>query len=163
MAASPESPAPTYEFTGPTGFRMRWKWFLVALAILLAYGMWQCGTALYNGRELSNLAVERFHKKLNSNDYKGICAEADPAFGCQAKEEEITKFLAKVHQKLGDAGTVKLLTINVSAEAGGTFVVVHYDSTFARGPAEETFTWIKKSGALKLYGYHVTSNLFVVD
>ena len=49
----------------------------------------------------------------------------------------------------------------VNAGTSGTFIVARYDTTFARGKATETFTWIKRNGVLKLYGYHVESNALV--
>jgi hypothetical protein len=68
-----------------------------------------------------------------------------------------------VHRKLGDAGSGKLTNLNVSAQSGGTFITVQYDTKFARGPAVESFTWIKEGNSVKLYRYNIQSNLLAVE
>jgi len=73
----------------------------------------------------------------------------------------LVKFLEAIHTKLGNAGAERLLNATVNAGTDGTFVTTEYDTTFAGGSAIETFTWIKKRGALKLYGYNVQSNTFL--
>jgi hypothetical protein len=163
MTTPPLTPTPPIEPESRIGFRMRWKWFLTALAVLLAYLMWQCGTALYHGRELSNAAVQHFHKQLNDGDYQAILSEADPGFSSGRKMADLIKFFEVVHRKLGDAGAESLTNINVNAQTNGTFVTTVYTTTFARSTATETFTWKKYGSALKLYGYNINSNALILQ
>ena|ERR1700690_2008967 len=143
--------------------RAWWKWSLALTALLLVFLMWQCGSALRQGRALADPAVHEFHKKINAGRYEEICREADNSLGGIEKRDELIKFLEATHAKLGDAGVSNQLNMRVNATTFGNFVVAQYETTFARGTAVETFTWVKKSGALRLYGYHIESNALVVN
>ena len=68
-----------------------------------------------------------------------------------------------MHTKLGNATAEDLTNTTVNATTGGTFVVSSYDSTFASGKAQETFTWVKSSAGLKLSGYNIQSNVFIIN
>jgi hypothetical protein len=136
------SPAPNFGYTPDPPKRAWWKWSLGLAA-------------------LAEPAVQAFHAKLNAGKYEEIYQEADAAFTGTGKHDELVKFLAAVHTKLGDAEVTNQVNMFVNATTSGTFIVTRYDTTFARGTAVETFTWTKKSGNLKLYGYHVESNALV--
>ena len=140
-----------------------WKWSLLVTGVMAALLMWQCGSALVQGRNLSNPAVQHFHDELNADRYDEIYREGDDGFIRSGKEEDLVKFLQAVHTKLGDAGAASLVNIRVNATTSGTFIVTQYNTTFARGPAVETFTWVKRSGTLKLHGYHIESTALVVS
>ena len=142
---------------------MLWKWSIVATIVVLGCFLWQCGSALMTGRELSNAAAQRFHGELNSEQYEQIYDEADAGFRSSGKKEELVKFLQAVHRKLGNAGTQTLSNIMVQSTPGGTFLIATYTTKFDRGAAVEKFVWIKESGRLVLRGYNVQSNTFIVD
>jgi hypothetical protein len=114
-----------------------------------------------SGTSLGQPAVQAFHAKLNAGKHEEIYQEADAPFTGTGIHDELVKFLAAVHTKLADAGVTNQVNIFVNATTSGTSIVTRYDQTFARGTAVETFTWTKKSGNLKLYGYHVESNALV--
>lgn len=137
------------------------KWSLVATAILVAYFMWQCGSALSAGARLSNDAVRHFHSQLDSGAYGDILGESDEAFQNSGNRDEIIKFLTGVHSKLGLSHGFTRTNLFVNATPGGTFIRVTYDSTFDQGGAVETFTWRKAAGGLKLVAYQVNSNVFI--
>lgn len=139
-----------------------WKWTLIVTAVVMTFFMWQCGTALFHGRGLANVAVRHFHEQLNTGDYAQICQEADARFTQAQNSSEVTKFLQAVHNKLGSAGTEKLVNLNVSVTTNGTFVVTQYSTAFDAGQAQETFTWLKSGNALKLAGYNIQSNAFIL-
>jgi hypothetical protein len=138
--------------------RVLWRWSFFITAVVLAFFMWQCGSALLQGRHLSNQAVRQFHEELNAREYEVICQDASDGFTRSTKHDDILKFLEGVHTKLGSADSESLLSLNANATTNGTFLVTRYNTQFANGPAVETFTWIKSAGALKLYGYNVQSN-----
>jgi Protein of unknown function (DUF4019) len=135
-----------------------WKWSLGLTAILLTYFMWQCGSALVQGRTLANAAVHHFHEKLNSGQYEEICRSADQAFTAAQGHEEVVKFLTAVHRKLGNAGAESQVNIRVDSNTNGTFITTFYRTEFASGAATETFTWRKSGGAIRLLGYNVQSS-----
>jgi hypothetical protein len=148
------SPAPNFGYTPDPPKRAWWKGSPGLTALLLIYLIWQCGSALRQGRVLAEPAVEAFHAEE-------IYQEADAAFTGTGKHDGLVKLLAAVDTKLGDAGVTNQVHMFVNATTSGTFIVTRYDTIFARGTAGETFTWTKKSGNLKLYGYHVESNALV--
>ena len=157
-----EGRVPDFGYRAPArkDVRVLWKLSLVLSAVVLTFYMWQCGSAIMMGRNSANQLVRHFHRELNSAQYGEIFDEADEGF---TKREELASLLGAVHTKLGDAGTESLTNMSVNAGTDGTFVTTEYKTVFARGSAIETFTWIKKGGTLKLYGYNVQSSVFVTD
>lgn len=138
--------------------RALWKWSLALTGILLLVLMWQCGAGLIEGRRLSNTAVQQFHQKLNAERYDEICREADEEF---VKREELTKLLEAVHSKMGNVESETLVKVRVNATTGGSFITTQFRTTFAQGPATETFTWVKGNGVLRLRGYSIQSSAFL--
>jgi hypothetical protein len=154
-------PAPVGEQTAKRPKVIIWKWTLIATALFLTYFLWECGSGFYQGGRHANEAVRRFHQELNSGKYEQICQEAAEGFREKDKHDELIKLLQAVHTKLGDVKAESFGNITVNAGTDGTFIVTSYSSTFERGMAEETFTWLKRAGGLELYTYHIESNAFV--
>lgn len=143
--------------------RVLWKWSIVITVVVLGYLMWQCGSGLLAGRNLSNTAVQDFHDQLNDEHYQEIFADADDGFQQSGnKKEETIKFLQAVHRKLGNAQQAHLVNIMVQATPGGTYIMAAYTTRFEHGEADEKFVWTRKSGQLKLHGYNVQSKVFVI-
>jgi hypothetical protein len=125
--------------------------------------MWQCGSALVQGRELADAAVRHFHQQLNARNYEGIFREADQGFKAGQGHDESIRFLEAVHQQLGLAGPETRVSIRVEANPGGTFLTTQYSTMFAAAAATEMFTWVKSSGTLKLNAYHIQSNALIME
>jgi hypothetical protein len=113
------------------------------------------------GARLSDEAVRHFHAQLDSEAYDDIVLDSDEEFQNSENREEIVKFLAGVHSKLGPSRDFTRTNIFVNAGTSGTFIKVTYQSTFDHGNALEAFTWKKAAGGLKLVRYDVTSNAFL--
>jgi hypothetical protein len=160
---TPEIPASEAKATTTSARRGLWKWSLAFTAVLLTFLLWQCGTALRQGRALADPAVQEFHEKLNAGQYDEIYRGADQGLAGEGRQDELVKFLEGVHTKLGDASVATQINIRVNATTFGSSIVAQYNTTFARGSAVETFTWVKRSGTLKLYGYDIRSNALVVN
>jgi hypothetical protein len=143
--------------------RVLWKWSLGVTTEVVAFLAWQCGSALYQGPELSNAAVKQFHLELNGANYEEICDRADQGFTNTNQRDDLVKFLTAVHAKLGNAVADNLTNVRVNTNTGGTFLVTQYSTEFERGSAVETFTWIKSNGAVKLYGYNINSKELVLN
>jgi hypothetical protein len=116
---------------------------------------WQCASTLAYNKRLTRAAVQQFHQEFNDGEYHKIFTEADPGFTEGKTEDDLVKFLIAIHMQLGDAGAVYLTNINVNAKTNGTFTTVRCKTTFSRGSAMETFTWMKMGNTLKLYGYDI--------
>jgi hypothetical protein len=147
-------------FAEPKHKRTVLKWSLVATALVFGYFAWQCGSGMSTGARLSDDAVRHFHSQLDSGAYDNIVGESDEAFQNSDSHEELLKFLAGVHSKLGTSRGFTRTNILVNANTNGTFIRVSYASTFEQGNAVEVFTWRKVGGGLKLMGYHVESKTF---
>jgi hypothetical protein len=150
-------PSPTLQ-SEHRPIRVLWKWSFFITAIVLAFLMWQCGSALIQGRRSANDAVRHFHEQLNAGGYEQICQEASDGFREGANRDELIRLLQGVHKKLGAVDTESLVNLSVNATTNGTLVTSRYNTKFAAGSAVETFTWIKSGSTLKLYGYNVQSN-----
>jgi len=110
----------------------------------------------------SNDAVRRFHSLLDSRNYEELLRESDEDFQRAESHEELLKFLADVHSKLGASHDSTRTYIGVIFTTNGTLVKVTYQSTFERGKVTETFTWRKAvDGGLSLHGYDIYSNSFL--
>jgi hypothetical protein len=143
--------------------RELWKWSLAVTIVILLFSMWQCGSALVQGRKLANAAVRHFHQQLNTEEYEEIYRETDDRFKAGQSHDEFVKFLQAVHKKLGDAGEEKQVSIRADTNTYGTFITTWYSTAFATSTATETFIWVKSSGTLKLYGYHIQSNDLILN
>jgi hypothetical protein len=145
----------------PKHKRVLLKWSLLATVLVLGYFMWQCGSGMKAGARLSDDAVRHFHSQLDSGAYEDIVRDADEAFQNSGNRDEIIKFLAGVHSKLGPSRGFTRTNIFVNASTNGTFIRVTYQSTFDQGNAVEAFTWKKAGAGLKLVRFDVNSNAFV--
>lgn len=157
MTTFPTTPIPD-SAQGPPPKRVLWKWSAVLSTLILVFLMWQCGSALLQGRKLADAAVRQFHQQLNAEDYERIYREADERFRGQNHLDSI-RFLEAVHNQLGLAGTATQINVRVDTNTRGTFLTAQYSTAFAAGTATEMFTWIKSSGTLKLYGYHIQGRM----
>jgi hypothetical protein len=157
------SPVAEYGAAPNAPQRVLWKWSVAVTAAILLFLMWQCGSALYHARALSNTAIREFHQHLNSGQYEQIYLTADQGFAQEDKHDELVRFLEAVHRRFGDARTENLINVNVNATTDGTFIVAQYNTTFAQGSATETFSWLKRWGTLKLHGYRIQPNGFILD
>lgn len=150
---------PDNSVTSPKG--MLWKWSLALTASVFILITWQCRSALRQGRTLADPAVQDFHRELNEGQYEQIYRAADSGLAGEGRHDALIKFLEGVHTKLGEAGVARQLSIRVSATTFGSSIIAQYDTTYTRGSAIETFTWVKKDGNLKLHGYDIRSNALV--
>jgi hypothetical protein len=162
LAAPNTSSTPDFGYA-PTPKRVRilWKLSSAVTAVILIFYVWQCGSAITEGRRSANQLVQRFHQLLNGSHYEQIAQESDQALLQEEKQEDLVTLLAAVHTKLGDVAGESLTNMSVNAGTDGTFVKTEYKTTYSRGSAVETFTWIKRGGTLKLYGYNIQSNAFL--
>jgi hypothetical protein len=158
---SQAAPLPSSPTTVPAPARRKpsaLKRTLTAVLLLaLAWLLWQCGSEVVAGARLSNAAVRQFHSQLDSGSYNDIFQNAAPEFQSSGSREDLSKFLAGVHSKLGASRDFHLTNINVSKSNHGSFLRVVYQSSFEQGSAQETFTWKKENGTLKLVRYDVNS------
>jgi hypothetical protein len=162
--ATLRTPTPLVPPSAQAPAKRKWisvKWTLVAIVLLFGYFAWQCGSGMKAGALLSDEAVRHFHSQLDSEAYGDIVRDSDEAFQNSESRDELVKFLAVVHSKLGPSRDFTRTNIFVNANTNGTFIKVTYQSTFDQGNAVEAFTWKKAATGLKLVRYDVSSKTFL--
>jgi hypothetical protein len=159
-AAAPQTPVGN-DPAQPRPKRVLLKWSLLATVLVLGYFMWQCGSGMNAGTRLSDDAVTHLHSQLDSGAYDDIVRDSEEAFQNSESRDELVKFLAGVHSKLGPSRGFTRTNIFVNANTNGTFIRVTYQSTFDQGNAVEAFTWKQAGTGLKLVRYDVNSKVFV--
>ncbi len=140
---------------------------VLVLGLLLIGGMYQCARTISGfvreGTGPALRAAERFHSQLNRGEYSQILAGATDEFRKSASEEDLTKFLAAVHRKLGDFLAAGPPAYTFQATTGGNFVVLTYESTFEHGKGTERFTWKMVDGQPRLMGYNIDSRELITN
>jgi Protein of unknown function (DUF4019) len=142
--------------------RRIWRWVVLGNIFLFSFFAYRCTSGIMVTARNSDTAVAAFHTDLNSGAYKTIYDSSDERFQRSSKEQELLEFFNAVHTKLGNTGTSERRNIDVNATTNGTFANVTYATTFERGSAIETFTWIVSDGKLKLVGYNINSRELIV-
>ena len=87
-----------------------WKTSIAITVAVVGFFCWHCSSVAGRARQLSDVEIRQFHEKLNSGNYGQIYDDADDTFRNSGREEELTKFLQAVHDRLGDAGSYTLRT-----------------------------------------------------
>ena len=132
-SVEPATVAIPANLTNPKRKRLLLKWSLILTGLVLAYFTWQCGSGMHAAAQLSDQAVRTFHSELDSAAYENIFRDSDAAFQNAGSHEQLIKFLAGVHSKLGASRSFSRRSIFVNATTNGTFVKVEYASVLSRG------------------------------
>jgi len=131
----------------------------VSLALLVA--LLAC-TNPFKAGQMSDASVADFHRKLNQGQFHDIYVNASPDFQKASSEKEINDLFNAIHTKLGDTVAANRTFINLSATTSGNYVRTSYETAFARGKGEETFTWLLVNDHLTLVSYNIQSNDLIV-
>lgn len=132
---------------------------LRALVLTLLCGACSIG----KGKEDAVKAVDRFHAQYARQQFDSIYAAADKDLKQTTTHAEFVRFMSAVHRKLGPIEETKPVGWNVQRQTNGSFVVLNYETDFARGPGTESFTWRIRQGVPRLQTYNVNSPALVVD
>ena len=137
--------------------KVLWKTSLAATALVLCFGIWECASTMKMAGKQADIAAASFHSDLNAERYSKIYGEASSRFRQSSSQEDISKFFAAVHRKLGAAQSSQSESYFATATTGGKFVRVVYATKFDNGKATETFEWQVDGDRLLLVGYHIES------
>src|SRR5579872_5641200 len=99
----PSRRRPVHDFkyeTAPPRKRLLWKWSLALTAAVLVVLLWQCGSGLSQGRELSAAAVRHFHAQLNQAEFAEIWAQSEEELQNTGQQQDFVDFLSAVHRLL---------------------------------------------------------------
>jgi hypothetical protein len=140
-------------------WRCGWSGILAALCVAMLTG---CGIVSKATGEAS-AAAKHFHDQLNGEQYEDILSQADRAFRAAQSHDQMVKFLSAIHRKLGNAGEAKLTGYRVNYSTGGVFTTASFTTSYANGPADETFVWVKDEDQERLYSYHINSMALITS
>ena len=108
-------------------------------------------------------AVARFRDRMAAQDFTVIYAESGDDLRRGISEQDLTKFLAAVVDKLGTVKTSEKATWNVNVGTSGTFITLGYKTEFANGAGAEQFIYRVKDGMPFLYRYDINAPAILVN
>ena len=109
-------------------------------------------------RDAAETATERFHLKLDLNQFDSIYQATDPDFRHASPKKDTDVLWRMVQTRFGSLQSDTLLGWNVNfTPANGTVVNLVYRTTFSKNIATETFTWRIRNGKAALLGYNINS------
>lgn len=132
--------------------------FLILLLGFIALS--GCGSCITGGamaKGTATAAVDDFHTRYNRKDYPGICAMVSDDFHKSTTDEQFTKVLTLVQQKLGTVKNSNETNWKVFVGTGGTQVTLSYDTEFSNAKGTEEFVWVVEGGRARLFNYRVNS------
>jgi hypothetical protein len=133
---------------------------LGVLLLVLVASTSSCNIAQHVTQQFNDAtaAVERFHQRLDSEQYAAIYLDTDDTFRKATSEKEFTQFLSAIHRKLGPTQSKQSAGWNVTT----TSTTVVYRTKFAEGEATEQFRWRMDNGKAWLVYYNINSNALIV-
>ncbi len=117
---------------------------------------------LFNGCLFANSnraerAAEKFHEDFNAGNYRKIYEEGDDGvFKATYSESVFINRLEEIKKKLGAVKKSKFINSNERKHNRGTDVYVRYETEFANGKANESFTYVLIGDKILLGGYQIT-------
>jgi hypothetical protein len=133
---------------------------LGVLLLVLVASTSSCNIAQHVTQQFNDAtaAVERFHQRLDSEQYAAIYLDTDDTFRKATSEKEFTQLLSAIHRKLGPTQSKQSAGWNVTT----TSTTVVYRTKFAEGEATEQFRWRMDNGKAWLVYYNINSNALIV-
>ncbi len=133
------------------------KTFAMAAVLVLS----GCGSQ--QSVDNAKAAVSVFHADLDAANINSIWADTAPAFRETTDRKQLGSFLLAVNRKLGKVRRSEQVGWQMNTTTQGSFVVLQMQTEFERGPAQETFTFLRDGEQLRLAGYNVNSNALVTN
>ena len=128
---------------------------------LLALGLMAAGCT--KSRAAAEAATETFHVRFSDGKYADIYQDASPELHKAITEAAFVAMMQGVSRKLGGFRAASPAGWKVHTATNGQTVTLGYSSTFEKGKANETFTWISHGEAMQLQNYNVNSQAFVLN
>lgn len=119
--------------------------------------LWEVGKSTYHNYQTASAAVDRFHQRLNTGDYDGVCADATSEFRGAGSRADLNKFFDSIRQKMGPAGKRSPAGFHVNWRNGRLWVDQVFSTQFEKGQGQEYFLWEIQQGQPRLYHYRVDS------
>lgn len=111
----------------------------------------------------SEQAVDKFHRMLDAGQFDAIYDQSSKDMKKAVSREDLDKFLAAVHRKLGNVRSATRGSISTFASLQGTRITIGYRTIYDNGQADETFSFSLDGDKPILSGYHINSTALVVN
>lgn len=125
------------------------------LALPIAVMLAACG--VQEAMEGAGAEIDTFHARLNNENYDGIYDKTSSEFRSVTSQEEFEKLLSAIHGKLGRVESSKQNGWQANNFNGVSTIVIGMETTFEKGDAQETFTYLREGKELMLQGYNINS------
>jgi hypothetical protein len=131
---------------------VRIRHLFAILAIALTAG---CSS----GADISaaNLAVAHFRELMEMQQFRQIYEASADEDKKATTEQQWTKFLTAIHDKLGSVKNAQSTGWNVNYRTTGIVIAISYKTEFEKGSGTETFSYAISGGTAVLLGYHINS------
>jgi len=113
--------------------------------------------------EAAEKGVVAFHADMDAGKYAQIYDASSEDMTSTISRADFEKMLDGLHRKLGPFKSGKTTSWNVNFGTSGNYVTLQREAQFARGPGSEEFVFRVQNGRAILAGYHVNSNLLIVN
>ena len=132
---------------------------LLGLALALLLGACSGGAST----EAAEKGVVSFHRDMDAGKYVEIYDASASDMKSTISREDFAKLLDAFHSKLGPFKSGKTVSWNVNFGTGGNYVTLQREAQFGRGPGTEEFVFRVENDRAILAGYHVNSNLLIMN
>lgn len=137
--------------------------FAFRFLCFITFCMALVGCSMSDDYAAAEIEVPGFHVMFNDRKFDEIYEAAGMDLKEAVSKKDFTAFLAGAHGKLGVTMSSKLLNKSVNYHTSGTFVTLVYSTQYEKGEATEQFKYKLDGEQASLYGYHVNSNVFVIQ
>jgi hypothetical protein len=124
---------------------------------IIAAALGASGCSAGADRAAAEAGVAQFHRMVEAQRYHEIYTGAADEFRRTASEEEGTRFLQMIHDRLGAVRSTSANGWRVNFTPGGNMVNLSYSTQFASGQGTEDFVFRIAGANAQLVGYHVNS------
>ena len=107
--------------------------------------------------KLPDDATAQLHQRLNEGQDDVIYASAAPDYRKASSRDDLVRVASILRRKMGACGEFHRRRIGFETNFNGTFVTTEVQTTCAKGPLSEAFTWLIKDNRALLLRYAADS------
>jgi hypothetical protein len=108
-------------------------------------------------------AITAFHAQLDAAQFGPIYTQSGKEMRDSTTQPRLTAILEAVHRKLGLFKSGKSIGWNDNVNTSGHYIAINYQAVYEHGPAAENFVYRIDNGKATLAGYHVNSDVLVLN
>jgi hypothetical protein len=124
---------------------------------IVAAALMASGCSAGDDRAAAEAGVAQFRQMMEAGRYHDIYVNASDDFRRSASEEDATRFLGTIHDRLGAVRSSSSTGWRVNFTPGGSTVNLTYDTQFALAAGNEDFVFRIGGANARLAGYHARS------